>query len=228
MQPIYDSLAIPNSSVTSLDRQFTQPVSAVSQGLLPLKEFIYTFIQTELLRGKSPEAIENNIKFRNARSNKVVQEIEDMKSMSTEELEKHKNLLEDARESAWQERHNELISRKGHLQRVLEQAEKLNSPSEDFDAFFLHFKNKLRFAVYIVDEHILSDPKPQREECLQTWYKNRVDGLEASKREHDRVTVTEVNSLRDMEEWQQALRETLDEQIGPDLPLVKDPNEPRE
>ena len=49
MQPIYDSLAIPNSSVTSLDRQFTQPVSAVSQGLLPLKEFIYTFIQTELL-----------------------------------------------------------------------------------------------------------------------------------------------------------------------------------
>ena len=61
--PIYDSLAIPNSSVTSLERQFPQSVSAVSRGLLPLKEFIHTFVQADLFKGKSPEAIQNSINF---------------------------------------------------------------------------------------------------------------------------------------------------------------------
>jgi len=211
---IYDGLTMPSESTLSLSRQLPESVMALSEDKIGLKDFIFTFVHSELLRGKSIPQIEDNIKFRAARASKAVEEIEALKTMTVEDAEKRRQALQKVRENNWNERQQEMLSKKRVLTRYLDQAKNLKSPNEDFNAFFLHFTNKIRFAIYIIDEHILSDTFPEDKfKTTEDWRSARISDLEKSMKEHDRVTALEVSSLQDIKEWMDVLDKSLEKQI---------------
>lgn len=220
---LYNGFSLPSQSTSSVQIQLPQSVLALSENQLPLKEFIFTFVHAELLKNRNIRTIEQNIEFKSQRVNKLVEEIEAIESMTDEDLEKHKNLLDNSREKAWQSRREELLEKKKNLEKSLEKALQLRAPTEDFKPFLLHVQNKIRFAIFIVDEHIIADPKPEIESDLQKWKKDRLGDLKWSLEENDRIITNETRSLKEVKEWMGCLSKSLNEQL-PSLPVVK--NEP--
>lgn len=219
---LYNGFSLQSQSTSSIKMQLPESVLALSENRLPLKEFIFTFVHSELLQNRNIQSIEQNINFRTTRANKLVEEIEMINNMDDEQLKAHKDVLEGAVEDAWKERRSELLSRKETLERYLEKALKLQAPTEDFKPFILHIQNKIRLAIFVVDEHILSDPKPEKEPDIHKWKEKRLHDLNWSLEEHDRIITSEVQSLQDIKDWMNELSTSLDKQL-PSLPVV--PNE---
>lgn len=217
--------ALPNQSTVSLLQKLSRPVLALSQGELSLRDFIFTYVHSELLQNRNISDLEQSIKFRTTRSGKLIEEMEMIKNASDEELKKHKDILEDAIEKAWEERRAELLSRQEYLNKALAKAESLKPPTEDFAGFFLYIKHHIQTALFRVEESIASDPKPQRIESLEEWKQMRLKGMKASLRENDRITVLDTESLMNTKEWIEALTKSLDEQLGPSLPILNEPKE---
>jgi hypothetical protein len=197
-----------------------ESILAVSENRLPVKDFFFTFVITELLKGRKPEDYESFIKFKIQRSNKIVEEMEMIKNFTDEELLDHKKLLDNSRLEQWEINDAEYRQKKKALQKVIDKIDKVKSPDKEFDAFFVHVKNKVKMSMLMIDEYIAANIKPDIEPDLEKWKKERIETLIKGKEENDRAASLEMENLSHIREWLSALEDALTEQLGPSLPVV--------
>lgn len=205
---------------TPMSHNIPESILAVSENRLPIKDFFFTFVITELLKGRKPEDYESFIKVKIQRSNKIVEEMEMIKEFNDKDLEKHKELIDKSRIKTWEDNNTEYLQKKKALENVIEKIDKVNSPNEEFNAFFIHVKNKVKISLLMIEEYIAANIKPKIEPDLQKWKKERLETLEKGKRENDRAAKQELENLGNIKEWLDTLQDALDEQLGPSLPVV--------
>ena len=213
-----------NLSAGSLSLKFSDQLLALSENLIPIKDFFAIYAYKDLLKGRTIKDAEDFLKLKISLNNKLVKEIEMIESSDDEGIKKHKEKLENQLLLEWQNRRDDLLLRKSNLENALKKIEDLVITDKDFYPFFMSIKNKIKIGIFTIEENIAADPKPEPEPDLNKWKENRLLLLKNTVKQDDLTLVRETENLKNIKNWMYALDSFLEKELGQSLPIVA--NEP--
>lgn len=187
------NIVTPN--INEIMRQMPDDVKKLSSGAINIRDFLMSLAsRNDPMVDFNKENVEKTLEFHRKRISINHQDIENMKTLSENELKdmmnKHYNMILDD----WRERETERKIRHDNLKKELKKVKKLKTSNNQHKAILLLAQNHIQSGMRLIDYWGLLDSKPQKPSFDQ-WKEDRIKMLYESNNDHQKAIQLAQNHI---------------------------------